>query len=100
MPDISEKNIEEVSDKYTKLITYLIGPTVFNDIFLTFGKNIDSESYEYKIFLKMLVYSTTNFYQKQNNQNLSSSENSQRPLVRPSNAIKNIMMSEMLNNIK
>lgn len=98
MPDISKKNIEETSDKFTKLITYIIGPTVFNDVVLTFGKNIDHESYEYKVFLKTLVASTTNFYEKQNL--LSSSENLQKPLVKPSNAIRNIMMSEMLNNIK
>lgn len=97
MPDISKENIEEISSKFTRLVTYLTGPSVFNDILLTFGKNIDKESYEYKVFLKMLLASTTNFYQTQNNQNLLSSDNSQKPLVKPSNAIKNIMMSEMLN---
>lgn len=97
MPDISKENIEEISSKFTRLVTYLTGPSVFNDILLTFGKNIDKESYEYKVFLKMLLASTTNFYQIQNNQNLLSSDNSQKPLVKPSNAIKNIMMSEMLN---
>lgn len=97
IPDITDKNSEEIYNKFFHLVNYVSGPTILNDIILAFGENIDNESNDYKVFLKKIVNNTinsnANYYNKQ-------SENSQKPLVKPSHAIKNIMMSEMLNNIK
>ena len=98
IPNITESKSEEIYNKFFHLVNYVVGPNILNDIILTFGENIDNESNEYKVFLKKIISSTMHNYKNYNNDKLS--DDYQKPLIKPSHAIRNIMMSEMLNNIK
>ena len=100
MPELTASDTDEIAEKFSFLLSYIIGPSVLNDIILTFGDNVEQESEEYQIFIKKVlakIVSTykNNPYLKDSQEYNSNSQN--RPLIKPSNAMKSIVMSETFN---
>ena len=100
MPELTSKDTDKIAEKFSFLLSYIIGPSVLNDIILTFGDNVEQESEEYQIFIKKVLAKIVSAYK--NNPYLKDSQeynsNSQnRPLIKPSNAMKSIVMSETFN---
>ena len=88
----------EVAEKFSFLLSYIIGPSVLNDIILTFGEDMEQESEEYQVFIKRVLAKIVSTYKSNPYLKDSREYNSeQRPLVRPSNAMKSIIMSETFN---
>jgi len=100
MPELTASDTDEIAEKFSFLLSYIIGPSVLNDIILTFGDNVEQESEEYQLFIKKVlakIVSTykNNPYLKDSQEYNSNSQN--RPLIKPSNAMKSIVMSETFN---
>lgn len=98
MPDLTTGDTEDVAEKFSFLLSYIIGPSVLNDIILTFGEDMEQESEEYQVFIKRVLAKIVSTYKSNPYLKDSREYNSeQRPLVRPSNAMKSIVMSETFN---